>query len=60
MTLRDSYNRPVSNLRISLTPKCNLTCIYCHAEGEQSPTNPISADEIAESFEWPPKWILNM
>lgn len=48
MTLRDSYNRPVTNLRISLTPKCNLACIYCHAEGEQSPTNPISADEIAE------------
>ena len=48
MTLKDTYNRPVSNLRVSLTPKCNLSCIYCHREGEKSPTEPLSAAEIAE------------
>ncbi|MCX6685391.1 MAG: GTP 3',8-cyclase MoaA [Methanoregula sp.] len=48
MTLKDPYNRPVSNLRISLTPKCNLSCIYCHAEGERTPANTMSAAEIAE------------
>lgn len=48
MTLKDSFNRPVSNLRISLTPKCNLSCIYCHREGEQDPKDPLSAAEIAE------------
>jgi cyclic pyranopterin phosphate synthase len=48
MTLKDPYNRPVSNLRISLTPKCNLSCMYCHREGEKNPTGPISAAEIAE------------
>ncbi len=48
MILKDPYNRPVSNLRISLTPDCNLSCIYCHAEGEKSPSNAMSADEIAE------------
>jgi GTP 3',8-cyclase len=48
MTLKDPYNRPVSNLRVSLTPKCNLSCIYCHREGEKSPKEPLSAAEIAE------------
>jgi cyclic pyranopterin phosphate synthase len=48
MILKDPFNRPVSNLRISLTPTCNLSCIYCHKEGEKSPGNQISAGEIAE------------
>ncbi len=48
VVLTDSYNRPVSNLRISLTPRCNLSCIYCHAEGERSPADSMSVDEIKE------------
>ncbi len=48
MILKDPYNRPVSNLRVSLTPKCNLSCIYCHKEGEKSPRDQMSAVEIAE------------
>jgi len=48
MTLKDTFNRPVSNLRVSLTPKCNLSCIYCHREGEKAPQDPLSAAEIAE------------
>ena len=48
MTLKDPYNRPVSNLRVSLTPKCNLSCIYCHREGENLPGGPLSGAEIAE------------
>lgn len=48
MTLKDPFNRPVSNLRISLTPKCNLSCVYCHREGEKDPNSPLSAAEIAE------------
>jgi cyclic pyranopterin phosphate synthase len=46
--LRDPYNRPVSNLRVSLTPKCNLSCIYCHREGEVSPKDQLSVAELAE------------
>jgi len=46
--LKDPYNRPVSNLRISLTPACNLHCIYCHAEGEKDPKAPLSLEELAE------------
>lgn len=46
--LKDPYDRPVSNLRISLTPRCNLACIYCHAEGEKKPDDQLNADEIIE------------
>lgn len=31
--LLDAYGRPTYNLRISVTSKCNLKCIFCHAEG---------------------------
>jgi cyclic pyranopterin phosphate synthase len=48
--LKDPYNRPVSNLRVSLTNKCNLSCIYCHKEGEKSPKDQLSAEEIAETL----------
>ena len=48
MRLKDPYNRPVSNLRISLTPACNLRCIYCHAEGEENPKSPLSLQELSE------------
>ena len=48
MTLKDPFNRPVSNLRISLTSKCNLSCIYCHREGEKAPKESLSTAGIAE------------
>lgn len=48
MILKDPYNRPVTNIRISLTPACNLNCIYCHSEGEDSSRYRMSAAEIAE------------
>jgi cyclic pyranopterin phosphate synthase len=48
MLLKDSYDRPVSNIRISLTPRCNLKCIYCHREGEVKPEKELSKEEIAE------------
>lgn len=46
MKLKDPYNRPVSNLRVSVTPECNLSCIYCHREGERDPQQPLSTREI--------------
>ena len=48
MVLKDSYNRPITNIRISLASRCNLSCIYCHREGERSPRATLSAPEIAE------------
>ena len=46
--LRDPYNRPVSNIRISLIPSCNLRCIYCHAEGEKETEGLLGVDDVAE------------
>ena len=48
MLLRDPFDRPVSNIRISLTPRCNLQCIYCHREGEVRPDKELSREQVAE------------
>jgi len=45
-TLKDPFGRPVGNLRISLTQQCNLSCMYCHAEGERTPEYQMTADEV--------------
>lgn len=33
--MKDSYSREINYLRISLTDKCNLRCVYCREEDEQ-------------------------
>ncbi|MGD9001732.1 MAG: radical SAM protein, partial [Anaerolineae bacterium] len=38
----DAYNRPISYLRISVTDRCNLRCIYCMPE-EGVPWRPHDA-----------------
>jgi cyclic pyranopterin phosphate synthase len=35
MVLIDNCGRPLLNLRVAITKKCNLRCSYCHREGEQ-------------------------
>jgi GTP 3',8-cyclase len=40
----DSFGRKVTGLRIALTPRCNLKCIYCHHEGEIEPKQEITAN----------------
>ena len=35
MVLTDKCGRPVLNLRISITQRCNLRCDYCHQEGQE-------------------------
>ncbi len=44
----DSFGRKVTGLRIALTPRCNLKCIYCHHEGEVMPKGEIP-DEMVVS-----------
>lgn len=29
----DGFSRPLTSMRISITQRCNLECIYCHREG---------------------------
>lgn len=31
--ISDSFGRPLTSMRISITQRCNLNCIYCHREG---------------------------
>jgi cyclic pyranopterin phosphate synthase len=38
MVLTDHCGRPLLNLRISITQRCNLRCDYCHKEGEEIPS----------------------
>lgn len=33
--IKDSFGRPLLNLRVSVTQRCNLHCPYCHREGEE-------------------------
>lgn len=46
MELHDNYGRPVTGLRISVTQECNLDCIYCHNEGQESDDGLMSVEEI--------------
>ena len=49
MVLIDSYGRPLLNLRVALTKRCNLRCQYCHREGEifaENSTAEMSVEEI--------------
>jgi len=50
MVLIDSFGRPLLNLRVAITRKCNLHCSYCHREGEESNqrenTVEMTVDEI--------------
>ncbi|MEM2226280.1 MAG: GTP 3',8-cyclase MoaA [Candidatus Bathyarchaeia archaeon] len=48
MTLLDRYGRPVTGLRIALTQRCNLRCIYCHREGERREGAEMAPEEISE------------
>jgi len=46
--LFDNCGRPTLNLRVSLTQRCNLSCPYCHREG-QTPgagLREMTADEV--------------
>lgn len=48
MQLTDSYGRAIKSLRISLTNRCSLKCIYCHREGEtRDIKNEMSVETIA-------------
>lgn len=48
MTLVDPFGRKATGLRIALTSRCNLRCVYCHHEGELMHQNEISLT-MAES-----------
>jgi cyclic pyranopterin phosphate synthase len=48
LVLVDRYDRPVTSLRIAVTPECNFDCVFCHNEGFVGHAKDLlSATEIA-------------
>src|ERR1700730_17394972 len=45
--LKDSYNRPIRDLRVSLTDRCNFRCLSCLPDGEP----PVAPKEQMLSYE---------
>ena len=45
--LKDSYHRPIRDLRVSLTDRCNFRCFYCLPHGEP----PVAPKEQMLSYE---------
>ena len=51
--LVDSVGRPVTDIRISVTKRCNFACIYCHDEG----LGPVAGPRSAHGDEMTPREI---
>ncbi len=54
MTLTDRFGRPITYLRISVTDRCNLRCVYCLPEAGvqwQPRENLLTAEEITTIVE---------
>ena len=44
--IKDNYQRPIISLRITLTNRCNVNCVYCHHDGMVSSKHEMTADEL--------------
>jgi cyclic pyranopterin phosphate synthase len=51
VVLQDRFGRKLNSLRISVTQRCNLECIYCHREGEIASRNEMTVEEIGKIAE---------
>ena len=45
--MEDRYGRRVDYLRIAVTSRCNLSCPYCHHEGEEGDGGELSPDFVS-------------
>ncbi|MDD4331035.1 MAG: GTP 3',8-cyclase MoaA [Methanosarcinaceae archaeon] len=52
--LVDPFGRRVNGLRISITERCNLSCMYCHNEGSEGCVKSNGKNEM------PPELICNL
>src|SRR6056297_3515244 len=43
--LEDDHGREVSQVRVSLTDRCNFDCVYCHNEGLGDTRGPMDAQD---------------
>jgi cyclic pyranopterin phosphate synthase len=46
--MKDSFGRDITYLRVSVTKRCNLNCVYCGKTDCAKKENELTADEIAE------------
>lgn len=44
--IKDSYDRPILSLRITITNRCNVNCLYCHHDGMVRSKDEMTPDEI--------------
>ena len=50
-SLVDPFGRRVSSLRVSVTQRCDLSCFFCHREGEHDPGKEMTPAEIGRIVE---------
>jgi len=50
MRLCDNFGRPLLNLRISVTQRCDYHCTYCHREGEVTQNNKSDEEMTSEEI----------
>jgi len=50
MLMKDNYGRPLLNLRVAITQRCNLRCLYCHREGEERLVRDIAAEMTVDEI----------
>jgi cyclic pyranopterin phosphate synthase len=60
MALQDNCGRPLLNLRISITQRCNLQCAYCHREGEVKRANESAEKMTVEEIVRIAKTAVNL
>ncbi|HEY4675092.1 MAG TPA: GTP 3',8-cyclase MoaA [Candidatus Bathyarchaeia archaeon] len=48
--LEDKYGRPLLNLRVAITRRCNLQCQYCHMEGEEKPAGNLGEEMTVDEI----------
>ena len=44
--IKDNYQRPIISLRITITNRCNVNCLYCHHDGMVTSKQEMTADEL--------------
>ena len=44
--VKDKFDRPIISLRITLTNRCNVNCLYCHHDGMVSSKDEMTPDEL--------------
>ncbi|WP_407414372.1 GTP 3',8-cyclase MoaA [Methanobrevibacter sp.] len=44
--VKDRFSRPIISLRITLTNRCNVNCVYCHHDGMVSSKQEMTSDEL--------------